>query len=176
MTTTTTGSKTAADRSLLLIRAFWLAFLCLMMVLPGALSGCAPRTDTVRVVANSGALTISNAETTALLLYEQEQLQAVAQVKQEGGTKDDATRAVAVIREKWTPHWELFRRAEHAHSALATAVEAYETGRAIVLADGRRVPTLADIASLSAAATKLYEELAALFNKKRAPIPTERTK
>jgi len=163
MDKTTIGLKTVFERLMF--------YCCMAMLIVGPLVGgaCAAgqHTETVHVVANSGALTISNAETTALLIYEEEQLQAIAKVKADGGTKEDAERAVAIVREKWKPHWELFREAEQAHAALVTAVEAYETGRAIIVNGEERVPTLTDIAVLSTSATKLYDQLAELFNKKK---------
>jgi hypothetical protein len=119
------------------------------------------------VFVNGARLSIESAETAAVLAYKEQQKLAVVAIANSGGTREMAEREVASIRAQWEPIWDAFRIARAAHATLRTALDGYERNQAVLIGAERRVPTLADIARLSADLAAAHEKLTELLRRGR---------
>jgi hypothetical protein len=122
-----------------------------------ALSGCGASTEQVAlngatVTANTTRLVVQTAETGALALYRAEQMGAVDLVKAQNGTREQAAAAVLAVRTKWKPVWEAIDAATAAHTALVTAIGAYEQGKQAVADVSRAAVALATAEQAAVAA------------------------
>jgi hypothetical protein len=113
-----------------------------------ALSGCGASAEQVAlngatVTANTTRLVEQTAETGALALYRAEQIAAVDLVKAQNGTREQAEVAVLAVRAKWKPVWEAIDAATAAHTALVTAISAYEQGKQAIADVSRAALALA---------------------------------
>ena len=102
-----------------------------------ALSGCGATAEQVAlngasVTANTTRLVVQTAETGALALYRAEQIAAVDLVKAQNGTREQAEAAVLAVRAKWKPVWDAIDAAAAAHTALVTAIVAYDQGKQVI--------------------------------------------
>ena len=122
-----------------------------------ALSGCGASAEQVvlngaTVTANTTRLVVQTAETGALALYRAEQIAAVDLVKAQNGTREQAEAAVLAVRTKWKPVWDAIDAATAAHTALVTAIGAYEQGKQAIADVSRAAVALATAEQAAVAA------------------------
>lgn len=144
----------------------WMTLLlfALLALIPACAGDAASRVvGDATVFVNGARLSIETAETAAVLAYKEQQKLAVLAIANSGGSREQAERQVTIIREQWQPVWDAFKAARAAHATLRTALDAYDRNQAIVMGDSKRVPTLVDIARLSADLAATHEKLTELL-------------
>ncbi len=146
----------------------------LMAALLLALSGCGVKPSEVVlrnavVAANGARISIETAETSALTLYRAEQEAVLTRARAGKLTQQEALARIGDIRERWDPVADALAAARAAHAALVTAIQAFETGEAIVLGGERVSSSIEEVAARARALRDAYDGVSDALSALRSP-------